>query len=486
MPARFALIPLSTAAVIAFVGCTSQRHSERADEVVEVPKDYGSAAVDGIETDAWCSDFGQQGLDRLVERAWADNLQLKAAWARLEQARATAEIAEAPLWPSVGAEAGVSYSKRYLGDISEAAQGFLPDSQTETNWSLSAAAAYEVDVWGKYRHRAHAADLEAEAVEASTRSLAITLTSQVAEAWFDVIAQRERLELLEAQLDLSKDLLELTQRRFERGLADALDITQQRQNLESLTAQVSAVRGQLQTSRHRLAVLVGRPPSEPIAIDAETLPELGPIPAPGVPADLLERRPDVRAAFLQLQAADERTAAAVADQLPSLRLSANIAIQAQELSNLLEQLFWSVAAGVSQPIFEGGRLRAEVRRSEAAAEEQLYDYAQTLLTALREVRDALVLEQNQVERIASLRRELDTAQSALDLAQSRYRRGSFDYLRVLTALQSLQAVEQTLLEARRQHISYRISLCRALGGSWVEQIEAPNSQPSNDQPSNDE
>jgi NodT family efflux transporter outer membrane factor (OMF) lipoprotein len=487
-PALSILVLHASLSVIALslASCSSQRHAERADEVVDVPADYGAAGVDGIETQAWCSDFGQPGLDTLVERAWAENLELKAAWARLEQAEAAADIAEAPLWPTVGADGGVSYSKRYLGDISEAAQGFLPDSQTETNWNLSAAAAYEIDVWGRLRHRARAADLDAAAVEASVRSLAMTLTSQVAEAWFDVIAQRERLELLEQQLVLSEDVLALTRRRFESGLVSALDVSQQQQNLESLRAQVATAAAQLMTSRHRLAVLIGEPPTDAVDVDADDLPELAALPDPGVPADLLERRPDVRAAFLQLQAADERTAAAVADQLPSLQLSANIGLQAQELAKLFDQLFWTVAAGVSQPLFEGGRLRAEVRRSESAAEEQLYNYAQTLLTALREVRDALVLEQSQVERIEILRRELDQAEASLDIAQRQYRAGQLDYLRILTALQSLQQVEQTLLEARRQRLSYRISLCRALGGSWVEEIESSIADESDETSTNEE
>ncbi|MFW6057726.1 MAG: efflux transporter outer membrane subunit [Persicimonas sp.] len=465
-------------AAIVLTSCSTQREAERADEVVDVPEDYGDAQIEGIATEAWCSDFGQPGLDRLVERAWEGNLELKAAWARLDQAEAAADIAGASLWPTLNGNAGVSHSKQYLGDISNAAGGFVPDSQTQTSWKLSAAAAYEVDVWGKNRGRARAAELDARSVEASARSLAMTLTSQVAEAWFDVIAQRERLVLLEEQLELSEDFLELTQRRFDRGLVTALDITQQQQNLESLRAQISSARSQLQTSFHRLAVLIGEPPSGEVAVDAEDLPEMPAIPDPGVPADLIERRPDVRAAYLQLLAADERTAVAVADRLPSLQLSANLGLQAQELSNLLEQLFWSVSAGIAQPIFEGGRLRAEVRRSEAVAEEQLYNYAQTLLTGLREVRDALVLEDDQSERIESLERELDSARSSLEIAERRYRSGQLDYLRVLTALQSLQQVERTLLEARRQHLSYRISLCRALGGGWVDDVESSIEQES--------
>lgn len=448
-------------------GCSSTEYAEKRDEVVEAPDE--EVELDGLGTETWCSDFGQSGLDAVVQRTWAENMQLKAAWARLEQAEAAAEIAEAQLWPSVSAGADAEYSTRQFdGDFNGQNGG---GSNGEWSWSLSAAASYEVDIWGRYRHLATAADLEAEAAEARARSLTITLTSQVAEAWFDVITQRERVELLESQLEISQDTLAIIKRRLRRGLASAIDAAQQEQNIESIQAELAEARGQLAISRHRLAVLVGEPPGGQEYVGDEDLPEITPLPEAGVPADLLARRPDLRASYLLLEAADERTAAAVANQLPRLRLSASIGFQAEQIASLFEQLFWSIGAGVSQPIFEGGRLRAEVDLNEAIAKEQLYNYAETLLVAVREVRDAVALELTERERIERLERELQAARDAVDLARRRYRTGAADYLRVLTGLQGLQDVERTLLTARRQQISNRIALCRALGGSWVDSVE---------------
>ncbi|QDG52213.1 efflux transporter outer membrane subunit [Persicimonas caeni] len=469
--ARKSLFLLGTICLLsAHLGCSSTQYADKADEVVEAPD--GSTPVDDLGADRWCSDFGQPGLDTTVERAWAGNMQLKAAWARLEQAEALAEIAEAPLWPTLAARAEAEYQDRQFGGAGISTSGGGP----EPFWQISAAAAYEVDIWGRHRHRAKAADLEAEAAEAQARALAITLTSEVAEAWFDVIAQRERLELLEAQLKVSEDILAIIKQRLRRGLAGALDAAQQEANVESLRGQVSEARGLLETSQNRLAVLVGEPPEGEDFVDAATLPAVEPIADAGVPANLLERRPDVRASYLLLEAADERTAAAVADRLPRLQLTASIGFQAEQLAKLFEQLFWSIGAGISQSLFEGGRLRAEVEFSEAVAKEQLYLYADTLLEAMREVRDALVLEANQRERIESLRRELDIAESVVDLARKRYSTGAVEYLRVLTGLQELQQVQRALITARRQQLSNRISLCRALGGSWVEDVE-PSIQP---------
>ena len=450
--------------------CTSTEYAEKSDEVVEVPQE--EVELEGLGADRWCSDFGHDGLDQVVERAWSDNLELKSAWARLRQAEAAAEIAGSTLWPNVRANAGVDYSQDVRGDEFDGQDGAGNGSGAESFWELSAAAAYEVDVWGRLRHRTKAAELEAEAVEAQARALAITLTSQVAEAWFDVIAQRERLALFEAQLAVSEDILAITRQRLRHGLVSALDVAQQEQNIESIRGEVHDARCLLEVSQHRLAVLVGEAPSDQDFVDVDTLPEVEPIPKAGVPADLLERRPDVRAAYFLLRSADRRTAAAVGDRLPRLQLSAALGFGATNIANLFTQLFWSLGAGISQPIFEGGRLRAEVERSEAIAQEQLYEYANTLLVAIREVRDALALELTQKERIDSLQREIGLAREVVEMARKRYRNGTVDYLRVLTGLQALQEVQRTLIEARRQQISNRIALCRALGGSWVDEVES--------------
>ena len=451
--------------------CHAETKADEAAEVVEVPDSYGDVQVEGVATEQWCSDFGASSLDHLVEQTWQSNLNLKAAWARLDQSEAIVRESRAPLWPQMSVSASVNRSKQFIGNI-DTPPGVDLSSDATNTFSVGAAASYEIDIWGKYRKRARAAALDRDAARAAAESLAVTLTSQLAEAWFDVVAQRERIALLEAQIEISEDYLELTQMRFQRGLATGLDLTQQQQNLESLRGQLSTSQSVLQTSEHRLAVLTGRPPGTDVDIASQQLPEMPALPDPGVPADLIEQRPDVRAAMLRLKAADERTAAEVADMLPTLRLSANVQYQAEELANLFDSLFYSLAAEASQSVFEGGRRRAQVDRSEAVAEEQLYNYGQTLLSAMREVRDALVLEQQQTRFIESLDKQVGSAEAALSVARDRYRRGALSYLRVLNALQSLQQAERALLDARRQQFSHRISLCRALGGTWTRDLES--------------
>ncbi|MFB6375754.1 MAG: efflux transporter outer membrane subunit [Bradymonadaceae bacterium] len=464
------VIWLTLAAAIP-AGCASEKHAGKRDAVVEVPEEYGVTDIEGIETEAWCSDFGQSELDKIVRRAWDESLELKAAWARLEQAKAQVAQARSQLWPELGASAEATASNA-TERLPDTLQNGGDGPNVGTRFEATLAASYEVDLWGKYRHRAKAAKLEMRATRSNARALAITLTSRVAGAWFDIVAARQRLELLEQQIKVSKELLELTETRFRHGVASELDIRQQRQNLESLKGVRVEARRKLKTSRHRLAVLTGTEPGDLRKFSAESLPELPPLPDPGVPADLLQRRPDIKAALFQLRAADQQTAAAVADRLPTMDLSASLFLQAGQIANLLDDLVWSASALVSQTIFDGGRLKAAQREAESVAEERLYRYGQTLLEALEDVRNALVGEKYQKERLASLRRERKSAKASLEAARSQYRNGNIDYFRVLDALLRLQEVERQLLAARRRQLAFRVSLCRAIGGSWATELES--------------
>jgi outer membrane protein TolC len=176
----------------------------------------------------------------------------------------------------------------------------------------------------------------------------------------------------------------------------------------------------------------------------------------------------VQAAFLRIQAGDRRIAAAVADLFPKIRLSARLFFSNEEAARLFDETLWSIAALGTQQLFDGAQRFAEIDRTEAVADEQLQNYGQTLLVALREVQDALVSEAQQERFVASLNKQHEIARQALELARERYRLGSVDYLRVLTALQSLQRIEQDLVEGRRRQFSNRVQLCRALGGGWNE------------------
>jgi NodT family efflux transporter outer membrane factor (OMF) lipoprotein len=482
-------VVVSVLAAAALLGsCESTKYAAKSDQIIEVPDAYDGVVVEGPKLDQWCTDFNSPQLEELVEASFAHNLELRQAFARIRQARAIAAQQQASLWPWLSADGAVTQQRTDIGSqfgsdlpvgdsprTSGEASGpdFFSIDDSFTTYRGSLTASYEVDVWGRIRSQWEAARLEAAAARAQAEALAITLTSEIAENWLELVYQRERMALIDEQIETSEKFYKLTLLRLSQGTATALDVTQQKQNLESLRGQLSLARSAAGTAQNQVAVLVGQAPQQDLGVERDELPDLAPIPAAGVPADLIERRPDVRAAMLQVRAADQRIEAAVAERLPSLQLSASLSVQATEIAQLFEQLLYSVGASLSQPVFQGGRLTAQIEQREAIAEEALYNYAQTLLTALREVQDALIREQFQQEFVDSLQTQLESAERALDLARDRYRLGALEYLRVLDSIQALQQTQQNLLDARRQQLSTRVSLCRALGGTWTRKIEAP-------------
>jgi outer membrane protein TolC len=174
-----------------------------------------------------------------------------------------------------------------------------------------------------------------------------------------------------------------------------------------------------------------------------------------------------------VEAADYRVAVAVADRLPGLRLSGSTSLQDSNIAEIIATPLWAIIASVTQPIFAGGRLKAEVERNRAVVEERLMQYGQVLLLAMTEVETALVQERQQIDNIAALEEQVEIAEKALREARARYREGLIDYLPVLTSLQALQRVQLSLLQTRRQLLSYRIQLCRALGGTWTARLAPP-------------
>ena len=455
------------AGVAMLMSCTGRQYADEQDSVVEVPDAYSSVALEGVEVDGWCSDFGSPELAGLVDRAFEENLDLRQAWARLEQADAIAAQTRAGFWPTIDAQvqAGAQRQQTFgpTGPVVDEAAAF----------GASLGAAYEVDLWGRLRATSRAAGYDVMAARADVEAMAISVTSQIAEAWFDAVLQREKLLLLQEQIDIAQKYLELTELRLSQGAATALDVNQQNQQIEQLRGQMELVHAAEATAENRLAVLLGKAASQSPEVTVEDLPELPALPAVGVPADLVTLRPDVRAAEARLRAADARTAAAARAKLPTLRLSASLFVQASELAELLDDVFWSIVGVLGQNIFSGGRLDAEQQRAEAAAKERLYAYAKAVVQAIAEVENALVLEGQQNKFLEHLEAQRENADLALSLARDRYRSGALDYLRVLTALQSLQQIEQSLLDAQRQRLSYRLQLCRALGGQWTRELQAP-------------
>lgn len=452
-------------------GCTVHHVRDEYPHGVEVPSAYSLRGGGTEVPDRWWESFGDPALDRVIAAVLEDNPTLQQAWARLEQAEALARQAGSFTYPEISGEAGASRSRTTFNP-----GGGSGEIQQESDlFSLSVAAAYEVDLWGRIRALARAAELSAGASREDLETIAMTLASQVAETWFAIAEQRSQLSLLEEQINIGKTFLDLVELRFSLGQAAAVDVYQQRLQLSSTKSQVPLVEAQLAVLENLLSVLTGRAPGDLPATLPESLPPPPPLPVLGLPSDLLQRRPDVRAAHLRIQAADHRLGAAIADLYPALRLGGSAGFQWREIEKVFDNWVYRIAAGLAGPIYDGGRRKAEVDRQKAFLEELLQRYREVLLGALKEVNDALALEDRQRIFMADLDAQLALSKKTLERSRFRYGSGLSDYLPVITVLQALQELQRKEVNARRQNLSYRIQLHRALGGDWAKALEPVDS-----------
>lgn len=447
-------------------------HSVREDPPppIKLPGAYTADAAapsqGGALPERWWSDFSDPELARLVDAAFAGNFDLQAAWARLSQAEAGVDIADSPFIPQVNADVGGSIN-RNVGPQTR----FLGSTVRQGKASLS--ASYELDIWRRLSSGARAAELDRLAAFDAVQSLAMTLAAEVAEAWYDLVLTRGRRQVLEAQLQVNQTFVEVIEVRFSHGQANAVELNQQRQQVIANRAALERLVASERVLVNKLSVLVGRAPQQlPLAAAAE-LPSLPPLPATGLPSELLQRRPDLRAAQRKVEAADHRVAAAVADRYPRLSLSASIASQPSNFNQYILDPLWTLAANLALPLIDGGRRAAEVDRTRAVVAEAVAGYGKAVLGALVEVENALVQERQQLANIQQLQEQEQVSALTLEQARQRYGHGLSDFLTVLTALRSHQEIELGLLDAQRQLLSYRIQLCRALGGTWTQQLSPP-------------
>ncbi len=473
--------PIGAMLISALISSCSPHHTvEDPTPPIDLPDSYAQTAGDEEVApesdlpDEWWLAFGDPELAYLVDEALRRNFQLGAAWARLEQAEAGVQGAASGWWPQISAQLDVSRRRQVV------VFGALGQQEFEVNGlGISVPVSYEVDLWNRVGHSVSAGSLDVLAGRDDVEALAMTLVANVVETWLNLLQQRAARALLRDQLETNEVYEELVTLRFAHGLGTALDVYQQRQQVQATRAQLAQIEGAEAMARQQLAVLVGRSPGAFASgqigqlPEPNTLPPLPPLPRTGIPSELLLRRPDVRAARHRVMAQDHRLGAAIADQFPQLRFNASVGLSNPSLENLLSSFVWSIASSLLAPALDGGRRAAEVRRNRAALRERLQTFAQTVLTAMLEVENALAQERQLAVQITSLEDQLAAARATLLESRRRYGEGLSDYLPVLTALGATQRTEQSILTARRQLLSQRVQLARALGGAWTAQLEAP-------------
>jgi NodT family efflux transporter outer membrane factor (OMF) lipoprotein len=406
----------------------------------------------------WWTQFGDARLTRLIGEALAGNKDLASAMSRVREAQARRDAQKASLFPTLDYSGSRSTTARY-DDWTRTGSG--------TAYSAGLSASWELDFFGKNRQGILAASANAEAAKEDLHSAQAALASEVALAYLDLRAQEQQIVVLRESVKTREETTQLASWRKQAGEIDALELRQAESSLESARASQSTLEQNLAQSRNRLALLCGRVPGD-ISLGSGGLPTPGSRLAIGIPADTIRQRPDVRGAGYAWVAAIANTRAAELERLPSLRLSGSLGVDTLHASKLFnpESAATGIIAGISGPIFDAGRIRANIVAQGAAEEQSLLAYERTILTALSEVEDALIACRKSEERMVTLEKAAAAGRDASRLATQRYRTGVIDFLTVLDSQRNDLAQEERLISARVDRAASYIQLYKALGGGW--------------------
>jgi NodT family efflux transporter outer membrane factor (OMF) lipoprotein len=423
---------------------------------LSVPDAYyqREAEAPPAELERWWERFDDPLLTRLIAEASAGNFDLAAAGARLVQARESLVQARAGQVPTAGASASVGRTAGAGND--------------RTSLNLGADASWEIDLFGRIRRGVEAAGADAEGVYYDREALRIAIAAEVATNYIQARLAQERLALARDSLAIADDNLQIARWRVEAGLVSSLDSEQARGARAQTAATIPTIETNFASATYRLAVLTGRAPG---ALTRE-MTEAKPIPrgpadvAVGIPADTLRQRPDIRSAERALAAATARIGVAQAQLYPALRLSGNIGTSAFSLGGLINGITGSLLAGVGQTLFDGGRLRSQVRSQQAATDAALAAYRQSVLTSLEDVENALLALRSARERQAQFAIALDAATNTAILARIQYRSGLTDFRQLLESERSLVSARDGLAGSRGDEALALVQLYRALGGGW--------------------
>jgi NodT family efflux transporter outer membrane factor (OMF) lipoprotein len=437
--------------------------------------------------DVWWTTFDDARLADIVELTLEANHDLLAAVARVDQAVAAARIVSADLKPTVGVGlTGGRQRQNFIGFPIPGTGGEVP-SATFTRYGVSLDVFWEADLWGRLRAQSRAALADVQAITDDVEFARQSLAAQAAKAWFSVVEARQQVELAAGTVASRRESRQQVSARYRLGLRPPLELRLAESTLADARALEALRRSQLNGSVRQLEILMGLYPAGTFlaADDHVTLPPPPPSIPAGLPADLLQRRPDLRAAATRVLAADQRTLSAQKALYPRLTLTASGGTATQQLQDLVKGDFtvWSLLGGLTQPLFQGGRLRAGIRQADAVGDESLELYASSVLRAFAEVETTLADEgwlRDQEEALAFSAEQLGAARR---LALERYSNGVGDYLTVLES-QSREFVSRSaLLAVRRQRLANRVDLYLALGGGFGYEVDAPDEMAVPDTPS---
>jgi NodT family efflux transporter outer membrane factor (OMF) lipoprotein len=460
-------------AVAASSGCILT--TEMPDPALDVPKGYREAKLTSADAATpaldWWRGFRSNELTTLMEEAQTVNLDIAAAAARLVQADAQARIAGAALLPILNGGGQETYSRT----SGSSASGLSIGGREVVNYSASLSASYELDFWGKNREATRAAEETANANRFDRDVVALTTYAAVANAYFQVLAAQDRIRTAERNIASATRILDAIKARFKAGTGTDLDVAQEESVLANQRAAVPPLRQTLVQNINALATLVSRPP-ESLHVTGGSLNTIAaPRVTPGLPSELLTQRPDIRRQEADLASATANVANARAQLFPSIQLTGQGGYQSSALVALFQPhaTFFSLVGGLTQPIFDGGKLLSNLDLNKAKQDELLQTYRKTVVSAFADVDNALVSIRETTEKLRLQREVVAASRRAFQLAEQQLRAGTADIVTVLNTQLTLFQAEDALSQAQLARLLAFVSLYQALGGGWEPKTETP-------------
>lgn len=444
-------------------GCLSatKYSTTLADQNVEMH--YGDIALSGEVRDRWWEAYGDAALNDFIETVLVESPTLQVAYLRLLDSELSLKQTTAGYYPSLNFSAGVGYG----GQVSE-------NSSSDPSYSLGLSLSYEIDLWGKVRAQKLVSELSMQSYQDSAETAAISLVSNVVSTWFAIQYYRDRRVMTEQLLEISESYYALVQDYFRTGQSDAMDVLEQRQQLETLRATLHEIDSNIRINQNSLAILAGgkvRPTVEgslPEAIDVG-----GTVDA----SKLVETRPDLRSALRSAQKADAQVVIALANRLPSLKLSASLAFRSASITELFQKLIWDLAASFTANLFDGFQKTTEIDKARVSFISERFSYMTSVMQAVSEVEEAILKLHLKEQLLEDARAQLDRQKEILEVSRKLYVNGNLTYNRVLSALKSMISASQSELEARRALLLAQVDLFKAMGGSgWLKDTSEKGSQ----------
>ena len=431
--------------------------------------------LDNVPKANWWGIYHDEGLNDVEALAFQSNQNLKAAVARVEEARAVARVARADLFPTL------SFDPAFIRQRYSPNQNPSFGNITANTFSVPLDLSYEIDLWGRVRRGFESARADAQASLADYYNVLLTLQADVAQNYFALRAIDAEISTVQATVGLRKEQVQLVRSRFEGGIGNELDVARAQTELATTESDAASLAQRRAQFENALAILAGSNPATfrlPVLTNGTWNPEPPSIPA-GLPAELLERRPDVATAERQLAAANARIGVAKAAFFPVLSLTASGGYLSGDINTLFnwDSRIWSIGPSLSLPIFAGGRNRAGYRRAQAAFEESVARYRQQVLVAFGDVENSLAGIRYLAEQSAAQQRAVASAQRAADLATERYRSGIVSYLEVVDASRDVLQAERSNAQLTGQRLNAAVQLIKALGGGWEAAPEMAQLQP---------